>query len=788
MAQNPEEGKNNIPKDTTPNPLENISKEQPPATPSVTPPSEASQKTEKQEEQPKDIKTLLKELLIESQFTNRIYQFVILLSGLYGLYFSTKGQLFSPVPAIVGMLLLALVALFDIYIIKKFRQKYEKLEIIIRLTLAGLFTLFMIIFIIELFKPFDLTINKNLILVCFIAAVAIFVVNFLLYIKTNKEKIIADVYMFIAILFAVISVSVFYLYQVILSFFLMLIAGASIIASINNDPLKRDDRFPTRMLIIFLTGIMFIFVFAYASLIFMKKPLPVITFGTLSDNFSNKPENLSWSGDSWSFAYNIFDKKKHENKIGIINALTLGLTELPANNSNIKLPKIVDKPIWNNNGSKLIFTASNSNDEYKKIWGINLNISLVKEKKKKEKIEKEKKLRTSEDDRLNRPVGKPKVLLSDINLIVDKDCLPVTHRTAWSSDGNRFVFAAKDDNSNNNNIWIADTKNQEYKRITTGDNKIMPLWSPADNKILYVTRTDSYPYIKISDYDNSNAHELNINKKEDRILFPLWNANESKVIYIKNNKLIIMNANATNQQELSKQTLVYSDYWLTDTKKKVKLIYTESGTIWRIFTIDSEGNNPKEIFTEVCDSMIQPKWSNDGDAICAGTNYVNYSSLWLLNKNGELKTKLFTSKHKIKILEWDPSSKRIAFLLEKNIKDNIWYNESHDKIYEIWVVERDGTNPRFIYESIGIINNISWDDMGKNIAFDETYSKWYFAPRITTIKVANVIDNTVTDLLPYESYAEYPAWSNDGQVLAYIGWSEFWRPTLSKKIWIAQIK
>ncbi len=594
--------------------------------------------------------------------------------------------------------------------------------------------------------------------------------------------------MFIAALFAIISIIVFYQYQVILSFFLMLIAGASIIASINNDPLKKDDRFPTRILVIFLTGIMFVAVFAYASLIFIKQPLKVITFGTISDNFTKNPKNLSWSGDSWSFAYNLYNKKKEENKLCIINALSLGLTELPAEKSGIKLPKIVDKPIWNYNGTKLIFSASDNENAYRKIWGVTLNLSLIKEKKKKGKQEQEKKLRTKEDDRLNKPVGKPKVLLTDINQIIDMDCQPLVHKTAWSPDGKSFVISAKDEKTDNNNIWVANTETQDLIKITKGDNKIMPLWSPSGEKILYVTKTDSYTYLKITNYDGSNPHELNINNRSDRILFPLWNANESKVIYIKNNNLIIMNANATNQQLLSKQTLPYSDYWLTDAKKKVKLNYTESGTIWRIFTIDPEGTNPREIFTEVCDSMLQPKWSYDGEVICAGTNYVNSSTLWRLNNNGELKTKLFTSKHKIRKFEWDPSSKRIAFLLEKNIKDEIWYGQPHEKIYQIWVIERDGTNPRFIYESYGTINNISWDDMGKNIAFDESYYKWYFAPKMTTIKIANVFDNSVTDLLPYESYAEYPVWSHDGQVLAYISWAEFWRPTISKKLWVAQIK
>ena len=795
MAQNPEQGNKNTPKDITPNPMDNIAPETShQAEPTATPPATHNKSEQPHEEPPKDIKTTLKETFIDSYFMNRVYQVIVLLLGLYGLYLSTKGQSFLPVPAIIGMFLLTLVALFDIYLIKKFKSKYDNLEIIIRLALAGLYVLFMIVFIVELFKKFDISLNKILLLAAFIGTISIFVINFLFYIKTNKDKLVADIYMFIAILFAAISVIVFYTYQVILSFFLMTIAGASIVASITRDPLKKDDRFPTRILIIFLTGILFLAVFAYAATIFYKKPMQVITFGTISDNFSQKPKNLSWSGDSWSFAYNIFNKKKKENKIGIINALSIGITELPTDKSELKLPKIIDAPMWNKNGSKLIFTASDTEDGYKKIWGVNLNLSLVKENNKKSKQQEEKKLRTKEDDRLNKPVGKPKVLLSDISLIVDKDCQPIVHKTAWSPDAQKFVFAAKDDNLNNNNIWVADAVNQEYDKITTGDNKIMPLWSPSGEKILYVTKTDSYIYLKITNFDGSNPHELNINNSADKRLFPLWNANESKVIYIKNNKLIIMNANATNQQTLSKETLPYSDYWLTDAKKKVKLAFTESGTIWRIFTVSPDGKQPAEIFTEVCDSMMQPKWSYDGEVICAATNYINFSTLWRLNKDGSLKTKLFTTKDKIKTLEWDPTSKRIAFLLEKNSKDYVWYNQEHNKIYQIWVIERDGTNPRFIYESVGIINNISWDDLGKNIAFDETYSKWYFQPVLTNIKIINVIDNSVTDLLPYEFYSEYPAWSNDGQVLAYISWLEFWRPELpfgftSKyKIWIAQLK
>lgn len=839
MADNPEQaGKG--PKDTTPSPMDAVEKKAAAQQPEGAAPAPAPAEETPEDPGPQNVKALLKESIVDSPVWNRLLQILLLAAGIYGIYSSIEGQKFIPLPAMLGGIALVLMVLFDVYIIKKFRKEYQKLEITVRYVLAAIFGLVTILFAVQLIGmkfsdkfPFSLAVNKNVLLIAAFAIVAVFTLNFFLYIAKHKEKLLADVYMFIAFMAGFAAIVIFLYYYVMVSFIFAALSLLALIASLTNDPLKDDGRLQARLAVSAITALMFLGVLAYASTIFFIKPMPVITYGPVTDSSKQRPFNLGWSGDSWSFDYALFDKKDKVGRIGIINALSLGVNELPPKDSEVKLPWCTDAAVWNKNGTSLIFTAGAVESGARSIWAVSLNLSLVaqeierakkeaEEQKKAEIIAKEEKdketviggisveikkeaeklvkkdeglklkLRSKEDDKLNRPVGKPKVLFADMNLAVELDCLPITHKTAWSPDGRRFCFSAKSKESEPYSVWSADAKSQEMTKLTKGKSKIMPLWSPSGEKILYCTKTDSYSYLKISDYDGRNPRELSVNRAKDRALFPLWNKDESKVIYVKNMQFIVMNANATNQQELSRKSFPVSPYWLTESKKKVKLEFTESGTIWKVWTMNTDGEKEKNIFTEVCDTLAQPKWSYDGKAIALAANYGDgTSSVYRLNKDGSMKARLFTTAAHIAELEWANSSERLAFVAKRPAE-----KDGEEGTEELWIVEKDATEPRSIYETAGKINHISWNDLGNRIAFDETIRRIYFIPEITTVKVAEARgEDVVFNLLPYEFNAQYPTWSNDGQVLAYVSWNKYWTPGifpilygLGDRVWAAQLE
>ncbi|HDQ25928.1 MAG TPA: hypothetical protein ENN43_04195, partial [bacterium] len=754
----------NKPKDITPNPLEDAapaeeqsadSAEQAPGETAPAGGAEAAG-TEPEEPAPKNTGEFINKTFIESRSWNTVFQFILVITGAYFVFLGIKGQELSVVPAAIGVFLIAIAAFYDHYILGKFGKNVEQLSKTMRLILAGILALIGVLFVIQIFKPFDQVFNKTFVMAGLIAVAAVFAVDFFLYIKNNKNNLISDLMLFASVALGFAAVLSFYNYYVIISFVFAALSLGSLLAALNKDPLKDDFRFGGRVMAITASVIMFAAILIYASSIFRDRVLPAVSYGVITDKYADKPENLSWSGDSWSFAYNIRPGKKRGPVVGVINALTMGKTELPPKEgSDIKMPDHVDAPLWNNNGTHLIMTAGDTAGSPRQIWAVKLNVSLIEAEKSKaelrraekaekqrredenifqdlieyvafeqEKVTEEKKLRTARDDKLNLPVGKPKVLLADMNVIIDgRDCAPITHRTAWAPDGSKFVYAAKDSNSKNYNLWAADVQGQKIERITSGFHKMMPLWSPAGGSILYVSKQDSYTYLKVSNYDGSDARELNIKKSSDAALFPLWNKAESRVLFIKDGVLTIMHANATNQRVLSRSTLAKSDYWMTDTKRRVKLEYTDSGNIWRVWTINPNGKNNKKIFEEVCEGVTQPKWSYDGKTIAIGVNYGKTGSLWKFEKDGSHKTRLYTSPDDITELEWSPYSNSLAFIAHKNLPFMPW---EKGKTRELWVIDRDGTNARAVYETPGEIEGLSWDDQGKRIAFGETAHRFYF--------------------------------------------------------------
>src|ERR1035437_3627062 len=328
MAENENE-KNDAPKDITPNPMKEAEKKN--AAPSAEVPSDAPPSTDAPaEDEPKDVKGALKATFIDSLTMNRMLQFILIAAGLFGLFLGFKGQEFMPVPAAAGMLAFVLAALFDIYIGKKF-DKEEGVGTVSKIALASVFAALMITYIVEIFKKlkFDLPLNKLILMLAVVVVGIVAIIQAILYIRKNKEKVVADIQMLIAFILAFFAGIVFYLYFAIASYVLALASLVLVMMSITKDPLKDDGRLNARLTVITSIVIIFLLILTYAATIFINKPIAVTVYGEISPPYRTKPVNLTWSGDSWSFAYNLFDNKKKEGSVNILNSLSLGINTLP---------------------------------------------------------------------------------------------------------------------------------------------------------------------------------------------------------------------------------------------------------------------------------------------------------------------------------------------------------------------------------------------------------------------------------------------------------------------------
>ena len=525
MADNDMEKKDS-PKDITPNPMSEAEQKN-------TVPAEGAAEggMEAAPEEPQDLNGALKSSFIDSPTMNLALQLILIMAGLIGMFFGFKGQEMMPIPAAAGAFALALAAWFDIYRGKKF-AKESGLGTVSKVVLAGILTALMITFVVEIFKKFDLPTNKLIVMLAMAAIAVVFIIQAILYIRKNKEKIVADIQMLVATVVSALAIFLFISYYAIPAFLLVGAALVLIIMSITKDPLKDDGRLNGRLTIIAANIIVFLMIFAYAATIFFVKPIEVTNYGKITPAYAAKPVNLSWSGDSWSFAYNLSDAKKKDATVNIMNSLSMGINTLPPKKNqempdsditfkfpinrdkkkvieenlaekkaakaesaaeaeaaeDIKLPEFLDAPIFNDKGNFLIFSGGDTKTGPRNIWGVSLTLTLLEMEEKKEEKEKEEELsqeerviknakKREEMDKLNMPVGKPKVVVADINKIIDMDCKPLTHKTAWAPGGKDFVFNAADKNGVYN-VWSSNTQEQTIDKVTKGEQKLMPLWSP----------------------------------------------------------------------------------------------------------------------------------------------------------------------------------------------------------------------------------------------------------------------------------------------------------------------
>ena len=119
-----------------------------------------------------------------------------------------------------------------------------------------------------------------------------------------------------------------------------------------------------------------------------------------------------------------------------------------------------------------------------------------------------------------------------------------------------------------------------------------------------------------------------------------------------------------------------------------------------------DGSDLKQI-TNNDTNDISPVWSPDGEWIA----FHRDGALWLVHPDGTAARLLFEQERfAVGSIGWSPDGQRIAFMLE-----NADPSPSH---YEIWMINRDGTDPKMVhsFEQPLVGESLTWDPQGEHIA------------------------------------------------------------------------
>lgn len=213
------------------------------------------------------------------------------------------------------------------------------------------------------------------------------------------------------------------------------------------------------------------------------------------------------------------------------------------------------------------------------------------------------------------------------------------HYPACSPDGRRFACS-----SNERDIWIMKLGNKPQKLHYLPPNCNHPGWSPNGDKIAFVYYTfdnrkeDSD--IWIADLKTGDARKL---MKLDNIQsFPAWSPDGKSIVFtsgyrVSSSKIIealwLVNSDGTNPRPLISNEFYNIQPAWSPNGKMIAFASSRSGNM-DIWVVNKGGRNARQLtFDKSYDA--DPSWSPDGSKICFTSTRSGQMEIWVMDSHGK---------------------------------------------------------------------------------------------------------------------------------------------------------
>ncbi len=280
------------------------------------------------------------------------------------------------------------------------------------------------------------------------------------------------------------------------------------------------------------------------------------------------------------------------------------------------------------------------------------------------------------------------------------------------------------DNQGRQQIFTIRIDGTGRRQLTFDGNNSLPSWSPDGTRLVYVWRTPSGPYLTIMDEDGGNKRTLVVGDApdwgpDDRIAYTIADQTVPAPGQPKAEIWVVDSEGGAPRQVTSGGNhggRVHPS-WSPDGKRLVYMQLTPQDPATddtangcpalsvraELWIIDADGSNPRLLTTtgfsnvnnsgQLINSAFDanaPDWSAAGDFIAFWSGQENcFGQVWRINADGSERTQL--TKAPIPSHNddpaWSPDGKQILFTTDRNGR------------IETWVMDADGSNPRFVTES-----------------------------------------------------------------------------------------
>ncbi len=255
-------------------------------------------------------------------------------------------------------------------------------------------------------------------------------------------------------------------------------------------------------------------------------------------------------------------------------------------------------------------------------------------------------------------------------------------------------------------------------QITFLDDLIAdPDWNSNGSQIVFCIKGE-VPTLYLINLDGSGLKEIGPG------FDPSWSPIEDKIAYEMNGQIYTMNSNGGDIAQLTTGNSSVQPAWSPD---GTKIIYTyygaEKASIW---IMNADGSGKTQLTNSVDGECALPSFSYDGLKIVYAKGSVWNTSLerlptatneiWIMNLNGSNKHKIYAPSDSYQWIFQRAWNKKNEILFMKNPLQDM-------KIPEMFVINSDGTNPRYMVDyskdSFGIPISFYldpvWDNSGTKV-------------------------------------------------------------------------
>jgi Tol biopolymer transport system component len=356
------------------------------------------------------------------------------------------------------------------------------------------------------------------------------------------------------------------------------------------------------------------------------------------------------------------------------------------------------------------------------------------------------------------------------------------HGQVWRNRGTQLYFSgpASSPKSPEAKILREDLTGHQYSVLRKGRG--YPAISPDGQTLVSVGFLPDEIYLEMADGFNGGENPRRFDPLKERAYFPAWNAAQTRTLFIKKNRLMIMHSNGTRQEPF-RQGLLESRLWYTHSTAPFTLQFKHTGDRYRIYRARPDGRQETLVFAAVGHELSPPQWSADSKRIGFVLRDDQGSSIYTVNADGTWPRRFFQTEDVVRNLQWSPDGSRLAWICDRS-PDNWLQGLTDMESQELWTAGYEGLDPERRILSRGHLSCPSWAPDGKRIAVQET-SSWSFLgwrlvnPDLNNVLVADLTDQHVRVMTRYGIMARQPAFSPQGVAVAYFTDQRPWAPGLA---------